>query len=72
MDNAFNTLSLPECEIEINGLFLVVSALFKTCRDHKFLLMMFEQVSSQLTPMVSTLLIQVLQELLDQASGKIV
>lgn len=55
--------------VDINGILLVISTLFKNASDGLVIMQMFSGMSSPLSTLVSTILIQVLQQLLDRTSG---
>jgi hypothetical protein len=50
---------------DINGIFIITCALFKSCDEPHLLFGMFQGASNQLTTLVSHLLIMVLKQLLD-------
>ena len=69
-DNAFKTfMEGSSGQIEVNGLFMVICALYKTCNSPEYLLTMFKSVSSTLSAMVSHTLINVLKQLLERAAS---
>lgn len=58
--NAFNQIQTSS-DTDINGLLMIISALFKACNDQPLILEMFKLVCPNITILMNTMLIRVIE-----------
>ncbi|CDW80715.1 UNKNOWN [Stylonychia lemnae] len=65
--NAFTNLTI-ESTLDISGLFMIISALFKTCGNEQFILQMFQMIHQQMGKLINQILIATIKIVMEQNS----